>query len=207
MIAYLKGEILKKREASVILVAGGVGYEVNLAQAALDSLSENAAAELYVSESISPYDGTVLYGFRSEQEKELFKLFKEAVPNTGAKKALDLLNKALKSLPDFRRAIVSRDARLLTGIFGFTGKTAEKLIVSLKDKMSEMPDLGAGKISLAQDASPCGAAVVQVFDALTSLGYSASEAKKAVESLHSEGIAPDETVEALLRRALKRTSP
>jgi len=207
MIAYLKGEILKKREASVILVAGGVGYEVNLAQAALDSLSENAAAELYVSESISPYDGTVLYGFRSEQEKELFKLFKEAVPNTGAKKALELLNKALKSLPDFRRAIVSRDARLLTGIFGFTGKTAEKLIVSLKDKMSEMPDPGAGKISLAQDASPCGAAVVQVFDALTSLGYSASEAKKAVESLHAEGIAPDETVETLLRRALKRTSP
>ena len=201
MIAYLKGEVLTRLEASAIIVAGGVGYEVCLTQNTLDSLKVGAVTELFIRESLSPYDGTTLYGFRTIQEKELFELFRESIPNTGAKKALELLNKALKSLPDFHQAIVTRDARLLTGIFGFTAKTAEKLIVSLKDKMGAVPP-GA---KIAPQGTQKDSALIQLFEALSALGYSAMEAKKAVEALQIEGIAPTETVEELLRRALKRT--
>ncbi|MFA5162606.1 MAG: Holliday junction branch migration protein RuvA [Elusimicrobiales bacterium] len=203
MIAYIKGEIFRKTEGAAIIIAGGVGYEVNLAQAALDGMREGAAAELYIRESLSPYDGTALYGFRTVAERELFDLFRDCVPGTGARKSLELLGKALKSLPDFRRAVISRDARLLTGIFGFTGKTAEKLIVSLKDKLGALPAEGA---TLSAETAGRGGNVFQVYEALSSLGYSASEVKKAVEALHSEGISPQEAVEDLLRRALKKVS-
>ena len=203
MIAFIKGEIISKTDGAVVVLTGGVGYEINMAAISLDNLREGGSAELFIRESLSPYDGTALYGFATLQERELFDLFRASIPNTGAKKSLELLNKALKSLPDFKRAIVSRDARILTGIFGFTAKTAEKLIVSLKDKLDALPQEG-GKI-----ISPSGGqvgTVFQVYEALASLGYSASEAKHAVEALHTEGVGPQETVEDLLRRALKKTS-
>jgi Holliday junction DNA helicase RuvA len=202
MIAYIKGEVLTKLENSAVIVAGGVGYEICITQSALDALRPGATTEFFIKESLSPYDGTTLYGFRTVQERELFELFRDAIPNTGAKKALELLNKALKSLPDFHQAITTRDARLLTGIFGFTAKTAEKLIVSLKDKMGAAP----GGAKIATQGLPKDSAILQLFEAMSALGYSAMEAKKTVEAIQLEGVSPEENVEALLRRALKKTA-
>ena len=111
MIAYLKGQILEVNEESAIIVCGGVGYEVNLAKGSAQELESGREAVLYIAESISPYDGTVLYGFLSKEDKELWALFKSAIPNTGAKKALEYLNKALRSVADFHNAIVKRDPK------------------------------------------------------------------------------------------------
>ncbi|MBQ7908161.1 MAG: Holliday junction branch migration protein RuvA [Elusimicrobiaceae bacterium] len=199
MIAYLKGQILEVREESAIIVCGGVGYEVNLAKGSAQELETGREAALYIAESISPYDGTVLYGFLSKEDKELWTLFKSAIPNTGAKKALEYLNKALRSVADFHNAIIKRDPKILTGIFGFTSKTAEKLINSLKDKMDAITVQGASKIKVLDEAPYMSG----VLEALTALGYSAPESRRAIEQLYQEGINPNDPIEHIIKEALR----
>lgn len=199
MIAYLKGQILEVKEESVIIVCAGVGYEVNLAKGSAQELESGRETALYIAESISPYDGTVLYGFLSKEDKELWALFKSAIPNTGAKKALEYLNKALRSVADFHNAIIKRDPKILTGIFGFTSKTAEKLINSLKDKMDAVSVQGSSKIKVLDEAPYMSG----VLEALTALGYSAPESHRAIEQLYQEGINPNDTIEHIIKEALR----
>ena len=199
MIAYLQGTILEVKEESIVLVCGGVGYEVNMARGSLAELEAGREAALYIAESISPYDGTVLYGFLAKEDKELWTLFKTAIPNTGAKKALEFLNKALRSVADFHNAILKRDPKILTGIFGFTAKTAEKLINSLKDKMDAVSVQGSAKIKVLDDAPYMS----EVLEALTALGYSAAEARRAIEQLYQNGVKPNEKIENIITQALR----
>lgn len=199
MIAYLKGKILEVKEDGVIIVCSGVGYEVNLARSCALELSVGQEAALYIAESISPYDGTVLYGFLNKEDKELWLLFKTAIPNTGPKKAMEFLNKALRSVADFHNAILKRDPKILTGIFGFTSKTAEKLINSLKDKMDAVTVQGESKIKVLDDTPYLSG----VLEALGALGYSAAEARRAMEKLHNEGINPNDKIENIIKEALR----
>lgn len=199
MIAYLTGTVLEAREDSVILVCGGVGYEINLPTPSAAELTQNRPASFYIAESISPYDGTVLYGFAHKEDKELWYLFKTAIPNTGPKKAMEYLNKALRSVADFHHAIVARDPKILTGIFGFTAKTAEKLITSLKDKMDSVSIQGETKIKVADDVPYMSG----VLEALTALGYSPAESRRAMEKLHTQGIRPTEKLENIVKEALR----
>lgn len=182
MIAFLKGEVFELRENSAIVLAGGVGYEVNMPQASLSSLEEGRETSLYITESLSPYDGTSLYGFLSKEDQTLFLLFKESIPNTGPKKALEFLSKALRSLPDFHRAIINQDAKILTGIFGFTAKTAQKIIDALKGKMDTITVQGETKIKTLDTPY-----MSELLAALSALGYSMAEARRAIEKLHNEG--------------------
>lgn len=182
MIAFLKGEVFELRENSAIVLTGGVGYEVNMPQASLSSLEEGREASLYITESLSPYDGTSLYGFLNKEDQTLFLLFKESIPNTGPKKALEFLSKALRSLPDFHRAIINQDAKILTGIFGFTAKTAQKIIDALKGKMDTFTVQGETKIKTLDTPY-----MSELLAALSALGYSMAEARRAIEKLHNEG--------------------
>lgn len=199
MIAYLKGEILEVKEDGAVILVNGVGYEVNLAHSSALELEAGKDAAFYVAESISPYDGTVLYAFLNKEDKELWTLFKTAIPNTGPKKALEFLNKALRSVADFHNAIVKRDPKILTGIFGFTAKTAEKLINSLKDKMDAVTVQGESKITVMDEAPYMSG----VLEALAALGYSPAEARRAIEKLYAEGINPNDKIENIIREALR----
>ena len=204
MIASLRGAVVLKTEESVVIEAGGVGYEVFLCEASLRNLDPgNGTAYVLVAESISMYGGTALYGFLSKEEKSLFDLFRGAVPNTGAKKALDYLNKALKSLPDFKQAIIKNDPKLLTTIFGFTAKTADRLIAALKDKMPDFQTAGSARLGIftAQGV------YAQVLSALASLGFRSGEAKAALEAAAAEERPETENAEELLKRTLKKLSP
>ena len=199
MIAYLKGEVLEAKEDGVILLCGGIGYEVTLAHSSALELTAGTQAALYIAESISPYDGTMLYGFLNKEDKALWLLFKTAIPNTGPKKALEFLNKALRSVADFHNAILKRDPKILTGIFGFTSKTAEKLINSLKDKMDAVTVQGESKIKVMDEAPYMSG----VLEALSALGYSAAESRRAMEKLQAEGVSPNEPLEKIIREALR----
>lgn len=203
MIAYLKGRIVRKGPQSAVIETGGVGYEVFFCEPSLDSLGgEGAQAEAFIAESISMYGGTALYGFLSREEQQLFDLLRDAVPNTGAKKALDYLGKAVKSLPDFTRAVAAKDPKPLTAIFGFTAKTAEKLISALKDKLpdSGLPGTGASLLTAP------GASYMQAMNALTALGFRAGEARAALEEAASQA-GPQAGAEAIIRLALRLLAP
>ena len=199
MIAYLKGEILEVSDDRAIVLCGGVGYEVNLAHASAQELTIGQEVAFYVEESVAPYGATVLYGFTRKEDKDLWTLFKTSIPNTGAKKAMDLLNKALRSVADFHQAILKRDPKILTGIFGFTSKTAEKLINSLKDKMDTVTVQGESKIKVL-DESPY---LSDALAALGALGYSAAESRRALDTLHAQDIGPNEKVEVIIKEALR----
>lgn len=199
MIAYLKGEVLEIKEDGAVILCGGIGYEVNLAHSSALELTEGTEAALYVAESISPYDGTVLYGFLHKEDKELWYLFKTAIPNTGPKKALEFLNKALRSVADFHNAILKRDPKILTGIFGFTAKTAEKLINSLKDKMDAITIQGESKIKVMDEAPYMSG----VLEALSALGYSSAESRRAIEKLYTEGVNLNGKIEDIIKEALR----
>ncbi|MFA6434110.1 MAG: Holliday junction branch migration protein RuvA [Elusimicrobiales bacterium] len=203
MIASLRGPVTAKTEESAVIEAGGIGYEVFLCETSLRNLGpEGSSVFVLVAESISMYGGTALYGFLTREEKGLFDLFRDAVPNTGAKKALDYLNKALKSLPDFKQAVVKNDPKLLTSIFGFTAKTADKLIAALKDKLPDFQTTGSARLG----AFAAQGVYAQVLNALASLGFRAAEAKAALEAAAEESQGA-ETAEQLLKRALNRLSP
>lgn len=197
MIAFLKGEIIDVRETSAVVLAGGVGYEVNLPAAVLGGLENGAEASFYITESLSPYDGTSLYGFSSKEEQNLFLLFKESIPNTGPKKALEFLAKALRSLPDFHNAILTQDVKILTSIFGFTAKTAQKIIDALKGKMDSFTVQGESKIKTVETPY-----MTELLSALSALGYSAAEARRAIEKLHNEG-AISQNMEDNIKSALR----
>ena len=204
MIAYLKGTLLEKRKNSLLLEVSGVGYEVQATAAALERLPPpGQPLELFISESVGIYGGeTTLYGFPSRQEQAIFHALWEHVPNTGARKALEYLERAAKSLPDFRRAILEKDARILAGVFGFTKKTAEKLVAALQGKLFAFNLPGEEKWSA--EASSSQRSLDQALEALTALGYRPREAREALSEVHGERKDPSTPVEEWIRLALKR---
>ncbi|MDE2038471.1 MAG: hypothetical protein KGO96_03020 [Elusimicrobia bacterium] len=205
MIASLRGSLLEKRGDRVVLDCGGVGYEVLVTPATAQRLPPpGGEALLHVAESFGLYGGgATFYGFSTPAEKALFETFKERVPGTGAKKALEYLERAGKSLPDFRRAVVEKDAELLRGAFGFTRKTAGKLIESLKDALGDLPVSGPEKLSRRAAGEPGTAAQAQALSALGALGYKPAEARAALQAASEEGGA-EAAAERLVRLALKK---
>lgn len=206
MIASLRGVILSKDLDRVVLEAGGVGYEVFVTAATSARLpAPGDTALLHVAESFGMYGGgATLYGFFAPSERALFELFKEQVPSTGAKKALEYLDRASKSLPDFRRAILEKDAKILAGVFGFSKKTADKLIEALKDKLEAIRVPGIERLARADAADLASSSLSQALSALSTLGYKPSEARAALQSIAQERGGSDLPVEQIVRLALKR---
>lgn len=199
MIVFLKGILVEKQPGRAILDVGGVGYEVHMAASSLEKLpAPGAPVSVLVVESFGIYGGGAsLYGFAEREERDLFETLRGNVPGTGAKKALEYLDKAAKSLPDFRRAILEKDARILAGVFGFSKKTADKLILALKDKIEAVPSGAARRFSAA---IPEGSQVAQ---ALLNLGYRAPEIKGVLAIVDEQLAGRGASLEETLRLALK----
>lgn len=102
-------------------------------------------------------------------------------------------------MADFHNAILKRDPKILTGIFGFTAKTAEKLINSLKDKMDAITIQGESKIKVMDEAPYMSG----VLEALSALGYSAAESRRAIEKLYTEGVNLNGKIEDIIKEALR----
>lgn len=200
MIGSLKGQILDKEPGSLLLEVSGVGYEILVTLSLFDRLpSIGEEARLYVTESMAMYGGGVtLYGFLTLEEKEIFMLLRE-IPGTGAKKALDYLDKISKSAPDFRRAVLEADARVLISLFGFTKKTAEKMIAALKDRIAGLRVSGQEKWTEGSASKGAGEAL----SALVSLGYRETEARAVLEQLASS-VKQEADVADIVKLALKQ---
>lgn len=203
MIATLRGSVLALDEGKAVIEAGGLGYEVHLTAHSLSQLRKGAEALVWVDESTAMYGGgTTFYGFLSQNEQAMFRAFRDHVPSTGAKKALEYLEKAGKSLPDFRRAILEKDAKLLTGVFGFTKKTAERLVDALKDKLEGVPVSGAERLKTSPELP--SSSMGQALSALGALGYKPSEARAALSAVAEESGGAVLSPEQIVRLALKR---
>jgi Holliday junction DNA helicase RuvA len=200
MISFLKGILDQKTIDSVILDVSGVGYKIAIPFSTSEKLpTAGKEIKLYIVESVAMYGGsTSFYGFLTEEERDMFNLLKEEVHGTGAKKALDYLEKVSKSLSDFRDAVVRKDTGMLTGVFGFTKPTAEKILAALKDKIGQINISGGRKWALPEESGIQGEAVA----GLISLGYKEVHARSAVEKILS-GTESILSVEDVITRALR----
>jgi Holliday junction DNA helicase RuvA len=205
VIASLRGVVLSKDLESLILEAGGVGHEVHVTAATASRVPAGSEVLLFIVPSYAMYGGgETLYGFLDASEKAMFCAFRDEIPGTGAKKALEYLDKASKSLPDFRRAVIDRDEKMLAAVFGFSKKTATKIVDALKGKLDDVRVGGAPHIQKAGDAVPVTGSWSQALNALEALGYKQSEVRAALQGLAEEHGGKDLPAEQLVRQALKR---
>lgn len=219
MIALLSGRLVDINGSVVIIDVGGVGYEVEVTTTALgtlgalsannptpaDMLQEPGPLVVLHTHMVVREDAQLLYGFASRNERELFRALIR-INSVGPKLALSILS-AL-SLAELAQAVAGKDIAALTKISGVGRKTAERLLMELKDKMETLAQLfpagttpvGAGTSSVVVSV---GAAQGEALTALVGLGYKASEVAPVLESVSSspEGLEAD--TEELVRLALR----
>lgn len=182
MIASLQGKITYKtpalrKDAYIVVTCAGVGYKVYTPASSLKNVSEGEEVTVYTYLAVSER-AMDLYGFLNPANKTFFTLLLE-VPGIGPKKALDILDKA--SMADVQQAIVDDSPEMLVKTSGLTQKTAEKIIVALKDKVESLSGRPADEKGQTLKNSD-----VEAFDALVGFGYSAAEAKQALQHVDSD---------------------
>lgn len=187
MISYLSGIIKHKNDKSVTLNVNGVGYKIFVCQPILKKIKAEQEKEffchLYMRE-----DSLQLYGFESQDEKRFFELL-ISISGVGPKSALQALS--IAKLTEIKKAILRGDPSLLRKVSGIGQKTAERIVVELKNKLEDMP-MGDEKISLT--GGEAGA-----FDALMGLGYTASEVREALRQVPAEVEDENEIIKQVLK--------
>ncbi len=191
MISLLQGKIITNNQIEVVLLtAGGVGYKILVSPRAAERCTSGSEVQLETYLVVRE-DALELFGFENARERELFKHFL-SVSGVGPKTALHLL--ALGSVEEITRAVGRGDVAYLTKVSGIGKKTAERIVVDLKTKLTGVESLAEAGLENVSDN------VGDVIDGLIALGYSASEARDAVKNLDSKA----KTSEQLLKEALQR---
>ena len=200
MIAYLSGKLLEKSANSVIVDVGGVGYDVSIPLSTFYELGEvGDDVQLRIYTHVRE-DAIQLFGFSSERERDLYlKLI--SVQGIGAKSGIAMLSGM--NADEIISAIRSDNLAKLTAIPGVGRKTAERLVIELRDKVGQ---LAASAASAGGGPDLKTAGEVDAFDdalsALVNLGYQRNAAEKAIQDIRREG--GDQNVQKILRSALQR---
>lgn len=193
MISYIKGTITHKGETFVVLECQGIGYKISVSDTTLSRLDQQQETMLYTFLYVKE-DSISLFGFLTEQEQSLFERLL-SVSGIGPKGALGFLSQMTPQ--EIVLAIVSEDIRALTKAPGIGKKTAQRLVLELKDKVKAEDALKETHLEQKQENS---GAKWEAIEGLTALGYSKSEAVKAVHASYQEGL----SVEEILKLALKK---
>ena len=200
MIAFVRGTAVDMTENSVIVEAGGIGYEIYMTGTDLSQIHMGEEVKIHTYFNVRE-DAMQLYGFRSKDDLQMFRLLL-GVNGVGPKAAVGVL--AGITADELRFAILSDDVKTLSKAPGIGKKTAQKLILELKDKM-KLEDAFELKLAHEQERAAVGAGEVsdgrqEAVEALVALGYSSADALRAVRKVTD--VAPDD-VEGLLKAALK----
>ncbi len=192
MFEYIKGEIFQLTPTNVVLDTGRVGYQVHISLFTYSQLPQSGKAKLFIHQIIRD-DAHLLYGFFSKEEREVFRNL-ISVSGIGANTARMILS-AL-SPDEIKNAILAGNVLLLKGIKGIGAKTAQRLIVDLRDKV--------GKSSVAGEIFDVSSNRIkeESLSALATLGFRKSSVSKMVDDIISRN--PEMPVEDLLREVLKK---
>ena len=197
MIAHLSGKLLEKQANTVIVDVGGVGYEVTIPLSTFYEIGEPGTdIELRIYTHVRE-DTIQLFGFKTTRERDLYlKLI--SVQGIGAKSGVTMLSGM--SADEIVSAIRSNDLGRLTAIPGVGRKTAERLVIELRDKVGDLAAAAAAS-SMASDELPADAVFDDALSALVNLGYQRAAAERALKKVTQEGA--DMSVQKLLRRSLQ----
>jgi Holliday junction DNA helicase RuvA len=199
VIGFLRGRLAAKHPPSLVLDVGGVGYELEAPMSTFYGLPAAGSELTLVTHLVVREDAHVLYGFATERERTLFReLIK--VSGVGPRLALGILSGA--SVDEFHRCVETQDAVSLTRIPGIGRKTAERLIVEMRDRLKA---LASGPFEV-RGPLPGGGAVpspqAEAFSALVALGYKPAEVTRLLQKLDASVT----TTEELIRHALRAAS-
>lgn len=189
MISFLRGKIINKTLNYAVVEVNDIGYQVFAGENFLNELRLGAEIEIYTHQRIRE-EANDLYGFRDPEELELFELLL-TVSGVGPKSALGVLS--IASAGDIKETIVRGDANLLTKVSGIGKKTAERVVLELKNKLIR----SGASAAVINSAVTLGADEI---DALVSLGYSLVEARTALNAVGPEIVDSGERVKAALKK-------
>ncbi len=204
MIAHLQGIIVEKTPPNIVLDVNGLGYEIQLPMTSFYQLPEvNEKAILFI-HFVVREDAHLLFGFIDRIERNLFRILIKA-NGVGPKLACTILSGM--SAQQFVLAVMQEDITALVKMPGVGKKTAERLVVELKDKLSELETMPSMDMPVSQAIAsgtdspivPVASAKDEAISALLALGYKKAQAEKAVSKLNTE----DLSSEQLIREALK----
>ena len=199
MITFLHGKVVESQPAQVTVDVNGVGYEVLIPLSSFDKLPAPGEAVRILTHLVVREDAHLLYGFMSASERDLFRLLINTVSGVGPKMALNILSGI--SVTAFRGAVSTGDTKMLSQISGVGKKTAERIVMELKDKVGKAGALEAGSAqrALSESDQKVNDAVL----AMMALGYKPAEAQDAVRAAHAV-LGPQAGVQDLVRASLKK---
>ena len=194
MFEYLKGDIVEITPAYVVLETQGVGYMINISLQTYSAIQDKSATKLYLYESIRE-DAFVLYGFATAAERRMFLLL-ISVSGVGGGTARVILSSL--STPELCQAIRTENVHLIKSVKGIGLKTAQRILVDLKDKINE---LEAGPALAMVDTAANAQIASEAVAALSMLGFVAAQSQKVVKKILSDE--PTLSVEQVIKKALK----
>ena len=186
MISFLEGEVVEKGATRVVLAVGGVGYDVSVPTSVVSRLPAVGRSARVHTRMVVRDDSMTLYGFSTTDERALFDLL-TGVTGVGPKVGLSFLS--AMSADALRRAVIAGDADALTSVPGVGKKVAQRVVIDLRDRLG-------GESELPREGGP----IVDVRDALVSLGLTPQEAAEATRDVDDEG----REVDDMLREALQK---
>jgi len=196
MIGSLRGKLIAREPAAIVIECAGVGYEVATPMSTFLELPAVGSDVFLHMHLVVREDAQMLYGFATEVEKQLFRTLLK-ISGVGAKMGLAILS--AMSVRDFERCVQTDDAARLVKIPGVGKKTAERLIIEMRDKIDKTP-LQAVHTRVGADAGdPRGVAV----DALVSLGYKLTEVNRQLAQIDLKEKSAEDIIRLALRQAVK----
>lgn len=195
MIASLRGQLTSKQAPYIVVECQGVGYELETPMSTFLELPGVGETLFLHTHLLVREDAQILYGFATETERSLFRTLLR-ISGVGAKMSLAILS--TMSATDFQRCVQFEDAATLVKIPGVGKKTAERLIIEMRDKIDKAP-AAPGATSVMVDANPRSEAV----HALVALGYKVGEVNKLIGSMDVDGQSAEDIIRSALRQAAR----
>jgi len=202
MIGRLRGEIVHRQPPFLMLEVNGVGYELEAPMSTFYNLPTGSEQVILFTHLAVRDDAHVLYGFSSESERTLFRTLLR-VSGVGAKMALAILSGM--SAADFARCVQTEDIATLVRLPGIGRKTAERLIVEMRDRLDRLDGIAdVTRPAPAKGAASADNPVSDAVGALIALGYKPVEASRMVRAVDSEGLDSEEIIRGALQAVAGR---
>lgn len=194
MFAYIKGSLEVKSKGFVVVETGGIGYKIFMSEGAIDSLGDIGKVVKIHTYYLVRENEISLYGFVSQEELRLFELLL-SVSGIGAKSAIAMLSEIEPS--SFAVAVITNDVKQLTKVPGIGNKTAQRLILELKDKIKTEDAIAKQSTEVKQKIKN-KQEVEEATEALKVLGYSGKEVEEVLQKIDVENL----SIEGIIKKAL-----
>lgn len=195
MFEYIHGNITELAPTQAVIETVGVGFSINITLSTYSALEGKQTAKLYLYEAVRE-DAFTLYGFATKEERQMFLLL-ISVSGVGANTARMILSSV--STAEFRDAVLAGNEHILKGVKGIGLKTAQRIIVDLRDKVAAVETGSASSVNAT--GSNKSATADEAIQALIMLGFTPAAVKKSVQKITTEN--PAMSVEQVIKQALK----